>query len=159
MFMVLLRHAEKTTAPMDSDVPLTARGEKQALELVEQIRAQQLPQPTALMSSPKRRARATLQPLVTAFHIPLQIKTELDERASNESRLQFHKRIEYFVASLHDEVIYCCTHADWLYEAVMTLPHDMLDGEEDAHFFFAQARIFEQDGDLWRLRSPWKDRP
>lgn len=152
MFLVLLRHGEKLIS-MDADVGLSAQGEKQADRLLEQVQAGLLPMPTRLFSSPKRRAVATLEPLANGLGLQLEIAHQLDERMSFETHVEFQARIERFIASLSTGSVYCCSHADWLYEAVTTLASDLIDPENEAHFSCSQARVFELEQGLWHLQK------
>lgn len=79
--VLLLRHAE-TTHPhvfngFESDVGLSARGERQAQALAPLLAARA---PAVVVSSGMRRALHTAQPIAAACALPLRVEPELHER-------------------------------------------------------------------------------
>lgn len=157
MLIVFLRHADKVLYGDEADSPLSPRGEAQAQRLVELVRSRALPRPSQLISSPRSRTRATLLPLSEDCQVALEVRRELDQRWNFETQKEFSARVSGLLAELADgpdEVIYLCSHADWLAEALsMTI--------EDAaelgltHFSCAQARLVsrEQAGPKYKLEG------
>lgn len=129
MKIYLFRHAEKS-AHFQPNPGLSERGAAQALLLAEKVGQSELPRPTQLWVSPKKRAQQSFAPLAEKIEIPLKIVAELDERTHEENRPQFHERIRQVIATLEKEadqknqVIYLCSHSDWLEEALALIPAD-----------------------------------
>ncbi len=125
MKIYIFRHAQKEFS-FSNDPELSAEGHSQASQLLTQILNKNLPTPTELWASPKKRAHSTLSPL--AKHLCLSIKTSkaLNEHQSRESTQDFHSRIEEVLHSVStpaktdspDQIIFMCSHYDWLLEAM-----------------------------------------
>jgi broad specificity phosphatase PhoE len=128
MQMMLLRHAERENTGV-SNPSLSPHGQRQAQALCQKIQNGELPRPTHLWTSPKNRARQTLQKISSALSLELQVIDSLDERQSSENFAQFQTRIRRFFQSVERQakenpggVLYCCTHLDWLEEALPLVP-------------------------------------
>ncbi len=118
MKFVLFRHAHKGVQPFD-DPELSLPGFEQATRLLQLISNNQLPAPTKLWVSPRRRTSQTFYPMSRGFSIPLEIKSDLDQSASDESGADFKKRIEKFLNEINvmhsaSETVFACTHYDWI---------------------------------------------
>ncbi len=155
MQVVLLRHATRDLQSPD-DGKLSELGFRQAEELVEKIApGGPLPEPSVLMASPKRRARETLHPVAASLSIPLVVSKSLDERRHIETGTMFNTRIQAWIESLskdfaHDEVIWACSHADWLEIIMEVIPSDLDEWEKLAPFSPAQFRVFEIVDGIWK---------
>jgi phosphohistidine phosphatase SixA len=125
MKFVLFRHAHKGVQPFE-DPELSLPGFEQAARLTGMISAQQLPVPTKLWVSPRRRTSQTFYPVSRGYSIPLEIKDELDQ-CSEETGSEFRKRIQSLLneidsMKLSAETVFACTHYDWI-EHAMQLIH------------------------------------
>lgn len=155
MHVVLLRHATRDLQSHD-DGKLSELGYSQAEELFEKIAPQgPLPEPSVLMASPKRRARETLHPTASQLALPLVVSSALDERGPTETSAAFGTRIQSWIETLQkefssDEVIWACSHADWLEFIMDLIPSDLEDWEKMAPFSPAQFRVFEIQDGIWK---------
>lgn len=159
MKVVLLRHATRESQDF-GDSPLSIGGQGQAQELVERARAlAQLPSPTALRPSPKRRARETLAPLSNATGLALDVDPRLDERHQNESAKEFEERVREVIRELDESdssdgaCVYLCTHLDWLEMAMALIASDLREPESSLPWSTAEYRIFEVERGLWKFRA------
>jgi broad specificity phosphatase PhoE len=108
-----------------------------------------------LMASPKRRARETLHPVAASLSIPLVVSNSLDERRQDETGMMFSARIRAWVESLNkdlapDEVIWACSHADWLESIMDIIPSDLDEWEKLLPFSPGQYRIFNIIDGVWK---------
>jgi broad specificity phosphatase PhoE len=153
--VVLLRHATRDLQSAD-DGKLSEHGFRQAEELIAKIAPNgPLPEPSVLIASPKRRARETLHPVAASLSIPLVVSSSLDERHPDETGSMFATRIQNWVGSLSkdfasDEVIWACSHADWLEFIMDFIPSDLDEWEKLAPFSPAQFRVFEIVDGVWK---------
>src|ERR1700733_8478059 len=118
MQVILLRHATRNTHEL-GDPPLNVVGLAQAQALIDQ-----LPVPTLILSSPKRRARETLAPLSRFLDLPIVVDERINERQREESQKVFETRVQDLLASLsarEKKCILICSHLDWLETAFMNL--------------------------------------
>ena len=151
----MLRHGARS--PHDfGDSSLNADGRAQAEALARAISPQgPLPAPTALASSPKRRAKETLAPLAAALQLRLTVDQRLDERHQNETMKEFEARIRALLDELasggRDTCVYLCSHLDWLELALALLPSDLRD--TDVNWTNCEYRVFRWQDDLWSLVS------
>ncbi|HVK60853.1 MAG TPA: phosphoglycerate mutase family protein [Bdellovibrionales bacterium] len=128
MKLVLFRHA--TRSPYEvGDASLNTVGLAQANDLPSLVTPHgSLPSPTHLFSSPKKRARQTLQVLSDNLGLALIIDENLDERKNNESTAEFDQRVMDVFDRLmrldHDATAYVCSHLDWLEAAIAKWPSD-----------------------------------
>ncbi len=126
MKIYLFRHAQKAM-DFSGDPDLTSEGFAQANQLLERILKNEMPQPTALWVSPKKRTHSTFRQISQALEIPLQIHEELSEQKADESLQEFRSRIQKLfesATSQNDEVIFMCSHYDLVVEAMTVLPCD-----------------------------------
>lgn len=126
MKIYLFRHAQKSI-DFSGDPDLTAEGHAQASKLVDKVLKNELPQPTELWVSPKKRTHSTFRPLAQHFKIPLNAQEALLEQQANENLDQFRSRIESLfekAAEHKDAVVFLCTHYDWVVEAMSVIPCD-----------------------------------
>ncbi len=155
MRALMFRHAERENSGSQNP-PLSHRGLKQAVKLVEEIRSGRLPLPDRMYCSPKLRAHQT-------FHqVRLQLKSEmfshndLDERMNSESLEQFSKRVQRFLQMVEGQtgVVYFVTHMDWLEEAVQKI-HSNVDLLQERFRMWAPAQSIEFDvhDGLWTFQN------
>jgi broad specificity phosphatase PhoE len=142
---------------MSSDGGLNQIGKDLAMGLHGRLRPQgDLFVPTDLIASPKKRAQETLLPLSKALNMQLKTDIGLDERQHDETSAEFRLRVKnYLVAVLkkHDSsaVVYLCTHADWLEDAMLTLPSDIPTFVAESGFACGEYRAFEFNGEIWKF--------
>lgn len=161
MRIVLFRHAEKQNNT-GGNPPLSERGRKQALSLVQDIEKGELPRPNKVLSSPKLRTQQTMQPITDFYNLDLQMDPLLDERNSGESIETFHKRIQKALHSYEklSGVLYLATHFDWIEEALPKLHCDTdMSQARFSSWSPAQHIEFEIHDGLWQFKkmrgSPW----
>ncbi len=152
MMWVLFRHGEKQIQGFDPE--LTPTGQAQAQALLEKVKAGKLPKPHAIYVSTKRRTAQTLEPLARQFKMKTQVKAELTEKVPGETPEKFRFRIQEFLVKLlllhqDHEVIYLCTHFDWLEEFLTVIESDS-DLSRFSHFTPAQYILFEKK-ELWHF--------
>ncbi|MGZ3774232.1 MAG: phosphoglycerate mutase family protein [Pseudobdellovibrionaceae bacterium] len=137
MKIYLFRHAQKAI-DFTGDPDLTPEGHSQALKLLDKVLKNEIPQPTALWVSPRKRTRSTFRPLSKHFSVPLTDQEALLEQQSNENLKQFRTRIEkvFDKAAKHTEpVIFLCSHYDWITEAMSVVSCDTdLSSDEFMHW-------------------------
>lgn len=148
MKFVLFRHAHKSFLPFE-DPELSAEGHQQALRLLELTEKNELPHPTQLVVSPKRRASQTFYPISKCYQTPLNVSLHLDQRLHDESSSEFRNRVSEFLNSLQKkitsetDVVYACTHYDWIEEAMTLIDCDRdLNSFEFAHWSPTQYAAF-----------------
>lgn len=149
---VIFRHGEKQIQGFDPE--LTPRGLLQAQKVLQKVQANELPKPHALYVSTKRRTAQTLEPLAQQYRMKIQIKAELTERVPGETSEKFRLRIQEFLVKLlllhqDNEVIYLCTHYDWIEEFLSVIESDS-DLSRYANFGAGQYILFEKK-ELWHL--------
>lgn len=123
MILVLLRHGEKSHALSDHEQTyLSPNGHLQAKSLANLVANQILPSPTHLIASEIERTNETLQYLANHAHLTVLKKKEFDLQNHNETSSQFRVRVKrglhYLESFDPSSVVYCCSHQDWLYEAI-----------------------------------------
>lgn len=154
MRLIIFRHAEKAFEAYNPD--LTPHGHQQAKKIAQLVAEKTLPQPTLIYSSPKKRALSTFHPLSELTGIATVPFPALDERMWTENLEQFHKRIDHFFNEIEklratDEVIYACSHFDWVEEFMTRIDCDKdLTGGHFSHWGTAQYMIL-QKADFWHL--------
>lgn len=158
MKVYLFRHGQKDTQPFE-DPDLTGFGHQQAARLAELIRTGSLLNGTQFLASPRKRAQSTLGPAAALCQVPLQILSDLDQRAPFESRDSFRARIQQSLNSLEkkfadDDVVYLCSHHDWIEESLSVIPADT-DLLEPRYWSWkpAQYMHFEIQEGLWILKN------
>ena len=155
MKFVLFRHAHKGMQPFD-DPELSLPGFEQAARLLQLVSQQALPVPTQLLVSPRRRTSQTLYPLSRNFSLPLEIKKDLDQACSDETTVDFKRRIENFLTELAfgDEkaVVFACTHYDWIEYAMPLINCDRdLNTFEFSHWSPTQFIEFDVSKEVWKF--------
>lgn len=126
MKIYLFRHAQKAM-DFSGDPDLTSEGLAQATKLLGKVLKKEMPRPTALWVSPKKRTHSTFRQISQALEIPLQIHDDLSEQKTDESLQEFRKRIQNLfelATKQKDEVIFMCSHYDLVVEAMTVLPCD-----------------------------------
>jgi broad specificity phosphatase PhoE len=161
MKLVLLRHATRSSHEI-GDASLNVTGRQQAVELCTRLAPQgDLPVPTHLISSPKKRARQTLEPLADAVHEILKIDPRLDERSHAETVSEFEKRIRSVLLELEqthaksnqpdgrETCVYICSHMDWLETALLLMPTDLSPQEASESWATTEYCVFKYQNGLW----------
>lgn len=158
MKVYLFRHGQKNSLPYE-DPDLTALGHQQATLLAEFIRLGNLLQGTRFLSSPRLRAQNTLKPAAVLCERRLQIVTDLDQKTAQETSELFRARIQHLLLSLEkkhsaEDVIYLCSHHDWIEEALSLIPADT-DLLESRYWSWrpAQYMLFDVRDGLWHLKT------
>jgi broad specificity phosphatase PhoE len=133
MKIYIFRHAQKAT-DFSGDPDLTPEGHAQASKLFDKVLKNELPRPTQLWVSPKKRTHSTFRPLSEHLKIPLETHDSLLEQKSDETVSEFRKRISRLLEAASEknaEVIFICTHYDWVIEAmaVINADKDLSDGD------------------------------
>ncbi len=152
MIWVIFRHGEKQMQGFDPE--LSPEGIVQAKNILEKAKGGKLPKPNALYVSTKKRTAQTFDPLAQHFRMKTQVKVELTERVPGETQEKFRFRIQEFLVKLlllhqDNEVIYLCTHYDWIEEFLTVIESDK-DLSRFASFGPAQYIMFEKK-ELWHL--------
>ena len=157
MHVVLFRHAERENAGI-TNPPLSARGWLQAEKLLEKINRGELLRPTRLWASPKGRAQQTLQKISAFLSIDVQVTADLDERHNSEALAHFQARIRRLFHSVEKQgkenqkaVIYCCSHLDWIEEALPLIPCTTDFSRDEMVWAPAQYLVFEVHDKLWTI--------
>lgn len=155
MKFVLFRHAQKGITPFE-DPELSLKGFEQSGNLIDLIKNKSLPLPTFLFVSPKRRTSQTFYPISKHHSLTPQISDFLDQRRNDETSLQFRQRVQTFLNELElrnsEEVIFACTHYDWLEEAMALIHCDRdLNTFEFSHWAPTQYVIFEIENNIWKF--------
>lgn len=156
MQFILFRHAHKGIFPYE-DPELSNQGFEQAVRLNELAKNKALPAPTQIWISPKKRTSQTLYPIAKEFAISPVVKAELDQRSNEESSISFRKRVHSLLNLVsekysNNEVIYACTHYDWIEEAMTLINCDKdLGTFEFSNWAPSQFLIFEINAECWKL--------
>lgn len=151
MKIYFFRHAQKAM-DFSNDPDLTVEGHTQASKVLDRVLKKELPLPTELWVSPKKRTVSTLKPLAQHLKIPLQVHEDLLEQQSEETLTDFHQRISKVLSgpeASSQAVIFLCTHYDWVVEAMAVVPCDSdLSSSEFAHWMPCQYIGFkvQEDG-------------
>lgn len=152
--IVLMRHATRS-AGLDfgsvksgdaaGESPLNAVGLAQAEDLADLVRSKgKLPAPTRLFSSPKLRARQTLEPLSKTTGLALEILEDLDERRDREALKDFTERVRGIPSLLKGGgTIYLCTHLDVLEAAALAWPTDFSEHESTKSWSTLEYQVFK----------------
>jgi broad specificity phosphatase PhoE len=150
MKLYLFRHAEKASH-FHPNPGLSAAGSQQALKLLEKVQNSEMPRPTQLWASPKKRAQESLQPLANHLELPLKAIEALDERVQDEDRSAFCSRIQKFLNTLEKEegVIYICTHSDWIEEALTLISSEQDLANAHPHWHPLQYLALQKRGSLY----------
>lgn len=150
MKIYLFRHAQKAM-DFSGDPDLTIEGHAQASKVLDKVIKNELPTPTHLWVSPKRRTFSTFKPLSQHLNIPVEVYENLLEQKGEESLADFRLRIEKTLAisaNNPQQVLFICTHYDWVAEAMSVIPCDTdLSGADFAHWNPCQHIGFEVTAD------------
>ncbi|HTL10895.1 MAG TPA: phosphoglycerate mutase family protein [Bdellovibrionota bacterium] len=123
--LVLVRHAHRDTEDVNADNGLSSKGRDQSQKLLEIFRTRfQNARNVALLSSPKRRCKETLEPMAKGSASKVHVDPRLDEGASKETGQMFEARIQAFIdwwMSEGPEVVIACSHGDWIPVALQIL--------------------------------------
>lgn len=118
--IIIIRHAHRSKSRgAQIDNGLSTKGKQQSETLGAFWRWRALDQ-ARFFSSPKKRCRETLQPLMTAQSSDLNVWDKLDEQQPKESSKDFRKRVETALRAakkLPAETVVLCSHGDWVDEA------------------------------------------
>ena len=146
MKLFLLRHG--TRPYTHGDVPLNEQGKEEANALASHEALQGVEK---IISSPKKRAIMTVEPLAHRLGLPIEIHGDLDQMNRLESQGDFKSRITRFLEFLEsqNQNTLVCSHSDWLTLATHLLPSDSLE-VQDHLFQCAEFISFRQDGGLWK---------
>jgi broad specificity phosphatase PhoE len=157
MNVYLFRHGQKGSEP-SRDPDLTLFGHQQARKLAQLVGAGSLSRGTHFLASPRLRAQSTLTPAASLCESRLEIVADLDQREGYEDSTAFRARIRAFLTGLEKkfapgDVVYLCTHHDWIEEALALIPADR-DLLESSYWTWSPAQYmhFEVTGGLWQLR-------
>lgn len=126
MKIYFFRHAQKAV-DFSGDPDLTTEGYAQAHKLLEKVLKNELPMPTQLWVSPKKRTHSTFRPLANELHLQLQTQDALLEQQNDETAIDFRHRVRNLLekaGTKSDEVIFMCSHYDWVIEALAVVPSD-----------------------------------
>lgn len=150
MKIYLFRHGQKAM-DFSGDPDLTAEGHAQASKLLDKVLKNELPTPTELWVSPKKRTHSTFRPLAQHLGLPLQTQDALLEQKTDENLNEFRERIrKLFESSMErkNEVVFLCSHYDFLVESMNIIPSDKdLSDSEFTHWTPCQYIGFEINAD------------
>ena len=163
MIFILLRHGHKSMDPPENP-NLSAKGHEQAHQLLKMVQDNALPVPTVCLYSDKIRTKETLNDLIENFKPKHEIKNELNLREMNETAQQFRARVQKLVnlytyqasqPENKNQVVYACTHYDWVEEAMTVIDSDKnLTSYEFAGWSPAQYIEFQiGDDGIWMFKS------
>lgn len=156
MKFVLFRHAHKGILPFE-DPELSLQGFEQAVVILNLIKTNNLPRPTHLYVSPKRRTSQTFYPTSKEFNIKIEVQPDLDQQNSLEANLHFKKRVQHFLQQIQnsaqtDSIIFACTHFDWIEESMALINCDKdLNSFEFSHWSPTQYIVFDLQKDHWKF--------
>lgn len=157
MKVYLFRHGQKDITPF-SDPDLTSFGHQQARKLAQEIHHGALLRGTHFLASPRLRAQNTLRPAAELCGHEIQVHSDLDQRGSQEGFEEFRVRVQNFLSSLArkfqpQDVVYLCTHHDWIEEAMSCIPCDvdLLDMRYSV-WSPAQFMHFQIQEGIWHLQ-------
>ncbi|WP_413575183.1 phosphoglycerate mutase family protein [Bdellovibrio sp. HCB290] len=146
MKIYIFRHAQKAM-DFSGDPDLTPEGHNQASTLLDLVLKNEMPIPTHLWVSPRKRTHSTFRPLSEHFKLPLENQEDLLEQHGDESLQVFRKRISTLLekaAESKNEVIYLCSHYDWVIEAMSVIPSETdLSEDRFSHWSPCQGVGFE----------------
>lgn len=154
MKITLLRHGNRDLM-LSADGGLNQTGKELAAGLFARLHPQgDLLIPTHLICSPKKRAKETLLPLSEDLGLPVEVEESLDERLNDETSSEFRARVRKFLELIPTkyksiDVIYLCSHADWLEDAMAVLPSDIPRMIAESGFGCGEHRSFQFKAGLW----------
>jgi broad specificity phosphatase PhoE len=144
---------------MHGDPGLSPRGQTQAQQIAENL-SPIVQSSWLFLSSPKQRARQTLEPLSAHAQTSLRVMADLDERLSEESAEVFYARVNAKIRWLGTNSfqkapgLLLVTHSDWIHEALTAIPCDTDLQNETYHWWGpAQYMHFRLQSDIWHLEN------
>ncbi|MFN3454496.1 MAG: histidine phosphatase family protein [Pseudobdellovibrio sp.] len=162
MTIILIRHGHKAMQPADNPT-LSPKGYEQSHKLLTYVKNNQLPAPTHCFFTDKIRTYETLQEIIKVYQPKTELKTDLNLHHHLETSLQFRQRVQkcinYFTflssqPELHHQIIYLCTHYDWIEEAMSIIDCDQnLNSFEYVSWAPAQFIEFEIIDHIWHIKS------
>lgn len=143
---------------------LTDRGHLQAKKLLQFTKDNKLPLPTLCLYSEKIRTKETLDEIINGYQPRHEALSGLNLRSHSESATDFRQRIQKFIhhytvkasqsGTGSKQVIYACTHYDWIDEALTMIDADVdLNSYEYRSWAPAQYLEFQIENGLWQLKS------
>jgi len=154
MKIYIFRHAQKAH-DFSINPDLTEEGHGQALRLLDRVLQGDVPTPTQLWTSPRKRAQNTFRPLAQHLKKSLQLDEDLLEQKNDETLSAFRERVQNVLnhaLQLPEEVIFICSHYDWVIEAMQLVPSDTdLGASEFSHWQPCQYVGFEVREKLFHL--------
>ncbi len=156
MKFVLFRHAHKGIMPFE-DPELSSKGLEQSVRIPELIKNKTLPKPDQLWISPKKRTSQSFYPCSKEFSITMKVQPDLDQRLSEESGLEFRKRVQSLINEISSQhqtntTVFACTHYDWIEEAMTLISCDRdLTSFEFSHWAPTQFIAFDVQNDVWKF--------
>lgn len=163
MIFVLLRHGHKSMDPPENP-SLSAKGHEQSRKLLDMVKSKVIPAPTVCLFTDMVRTKQTLHDLIENYKPKSEYKADLNMRDHTETAQQFRARVQKlinlytFQASQPEnknQVVYACTHYDWVEEAMTVIDCDKnLNSYEFAGWAPAQYLEFKitEEGQ-WLLTS------
>lgn len=162
MTIYFFRHGDRESRRLvassveGSEPDLTPSGHRQAECLHAWVQQGQLPRPSQLMASPRRRAQNTLKQLSEGLSLPVKPLPELDERTDAESARDFRDRVSEFLRQVQQQsgVLFVCSHYDWLEELLTLAPADE-DLVVDGSPLWAPGAFlgFEITEEIWHVKQ------
>jgi phosphohistidine phosphatase SixA len=150
MKIYIFRHAQKAM-DFSGDPDLTTDGHNQASTLLDLVLKKEIAQPTQLWVSPRKRTHSTFRPLSEQFKLPLTNQEDLLEQHGDESLQIFRRRISNTLekaSEAKNEVIFMCSHYDWVIEAMTLIPSETdLTEDRFQHWTPCQCVGFEVQSD------------
>ena len=148
MRIFLVRHGTRNFTL--GDVPLNEEGLSEAKVLAENSRYSKVQR---LLSSPKKRAQMTLQPLAEKYQLEIQCFEDLDQMKNHEGEKEFLSRVRNFLTRIEEgefgSQTMICSHSDWLAAAAQVIPTDSLDLKYKM-FQCAEVLEFHIEEGLWK---------
>lgn len=158
--LILMRHAARDF----TDDRLSPDGFTQAARLTSVLRNMNLPSPTRLHCSPKKRTQATLQSLSREGGQKITIDPRLDEQKQGEPLPVFEDRVKDFndacltwagetARDTTDHTWLACSHLDWLEAAVLYLASDENDFERSEPWPPMAIRAYVFHEGIWKRKK------
>lgn len=132
MIFILLRHGHKSMEPPENP-SLSAKGHEQSRKLLKMAQDKMLPAPTVCLFSNMIRTKETLHDLIENYKPKTELKNDLNLRGYDESSQAFRTRVQKLVnlytfqasqPENKNQVIFACTHYDWVEEAMTVINCD-----------------------------------
>lgn len=149
MQVIWLRHATRNFTM--GDVPLNDEGQKQAHALANQHGFSKI---SSIISSPKKRALMTVEPLAEKYGLNIEVVEDLDQMSRHESEKDFKSRINTLLNKIAEghwsSKLLLCTHSDWLAMAAQIIATDALNLDYKM-FQCAESLEFKIESGLWKV--------